>query len=110
MASASVLEVRIAEAVMKESVSALNRPARGLQVQNSCIVTTENTSRFWLKIRYPAFRNGTKKISRMTARNLTLQRRSLLALLFYSDSSSKCFLATNSQLKVPLIGAFSHIS
>ena len=39
MARASVLEVRIAEAAIKQSVGALNRPARGLQVQNSCIVT-----------------------------------------------------------------------
>ena len=69
-----------------------------------------NRSRLLSKMKRPAFRNGTKKISHMTARNLTLRRRSMPALLFYSDSSSNCFPATNSKLRVPLTWAFNHIS
>lgn len=48
-------EVKIAEAVIKEGVSALNLPAQGLQVQSSCAISTGKRSRLLLKSRYPAF-------------------------------------------------------
>lgn len=48
-------EVKIAEAVIKEGVSALNLPVQGLQVQSSCTISTGKRSRLLLKSRYPAF-------------------------------------------------------